>query len=281
MKDILINGGSTCSVPNVSNVTVAPNQPVTNNDRFWGYFHRGTTNFPFKDGIVLTTGRAREAGNVAQTPSTSVTGAGMNDPDLVAAVPITSPTDNYNDNVMLEFDFVPNSNQVKFNYLFASEEYTGSFPCQYSDAFALLIKPVSGGPYVNVAVLPGAAGPVSMTNIHPLVPGTPPFGCPAINEMYFAGYNSSPKVVTNYNGRTVPLTAIADVTPGVAYHFKMVLSDYRDSSYDSAVFIEGGSFDIGIKLVDNTGAVLPASLNICDNAPQDRKSTRLNSSHWE
>ncbi|MFP3593933.1 choice-of-anchor L domain-containing protein [Chryseobacterium sp. SIMBA_038] len=268
VKDILINGGSTCSVPNVSNVTVAPNHPVTNNDRFWGYFHRGTTNFPFKDGIVLTTGRAREAGNTAQTPSTSVTGAGMNDPDLVAAVPITNPSDNYNDNVMLEFDFVPNSNQVKFNYLFASEEYTGTFPCQYSDAFALLIKPVSGGPYVNVAVLPGTAGPVSMTNIHPLIPGTPPFGCPAINEMYFAGYNSSPKVVTNYNGRTVPLTAVATVTPGVAYHFKMVLSDYRDSSYDSAVFIEGGSFDIGIKLVDNTGAVLPASLNVCDNAPQ-------------
>ncbi|WP_435524403.1 choice-of-anchor L domain-containing protein [Chryseobacterium indoltheticum] len=69
-------------------------------------------------------------------------------------------------------------------------------------------------------------------------------------------------------GRTVPLTAIGNVTPGVAYHFKMVLSDYRDWSYDSAVFIEGGSFDIGIKLVDNTGAVLPSTLNVCDNIPQ-------------
>ncbi|SHM31884.1 choice-of-anchor L domain-containing protein [Chryseobacterium polytrichastri] len=266
VKDVLINGGSTCSIPNVSNVTVTPNQPTTNNDRFWGYFHKGTTNFPFKDGIVLTTGYARQAGNVAATPSIPVTGAGINDPDLVAAVPITNPADNYNDNVMLEFDFVPNSNQVKFNYLFASEEYTGSFPCQYSDAFALLIKPVSGGPYVNVAVLPGAAGPVSMTNIHPVVTGS--LGCPAINEQYFSGYNPAPKVVTNYNGRTVPLTAIADVTPGVAYHFKMVLSDYRDMYYDSAVFIEGGSFDIGIKLVDGSGVLLPSELKVCDNIPQ-------------
>jgi hypothetical protein len=32
-----------------------------------------------------------------------------------------------NDAVILEFDFVPTSSQVKFNYLFASEEYTGTF----------------------------------------------------------------------------------------------------------------------------------------------------------
>lgn len=266
VKDVLINGGSTCSIPNVSNVSITPVQPVTSDDRFWGYFHKGTTNFPFTDGIVLTTGRARQAGNIASGASYTIPGAGINDPDLLVAVPNSSTTDNYNDNVMLEFDFVPNSNQIKFNYIFASEEYSGTYPCQYSDAFALLIKPVSGGPYVNLAVLPNNNGPVSMTNIRPLIPGA--FGCQAVNEMYFAGYNSDPNIVTNYDGRTVPLTAIGTVTPGVAYHFKMVLSDYRDWSFDSAVFIEGGSFDIGIKLVDGNGVQLPSSLNVCDNVPQ-------------
>lgn len=266
VKDILINGGSTCSVPDVSNVTITPAQPITNNDRFWGYFHKGTTNFPFTDGIVLTTGRAREAGNIASSASYTIPGAGQNDPDLLVAVPNPNPQYNYNDNVMLEFDFVPNSSQVKFNYIFASEEYSGTYPCQYSDAFALLIKPVSGGPYVNLAVLPNNAGPVAMTNIHPIINGSG--GCQAINEQYFGGYNTSPNVVTNYDGRTVPLTAVATVTPGVAYHFKMVLSDYRDWGFDSAVFIEGGSFDIGIKLVDGNGVVLPSTLNVCDNVPQ-------------
>ncbi|MBV8325486.1 choice-of-anchor L domain-containing protein [Chryseobacterium sp.] len=266
VKEILINGGSTCSTPNVTNVTITPDQPAASTDRFWGYFHRGTTNFPFKDGIVLTTGRAREAGNVASSASYSIPGAGVDDPDLLAAVPNSNPNDHYNDNVMLEFDFVPNSSQVKFNYIFASEEYSGFYPCQYSDAFALLIKPAAGGPYVNVAILPNNAGPVAMTNIHPLISGFG--GCAAINEQYFAGYNSSPNIVTNYDGRTVPLTAVADVTPGVAYHFKMVLSDYRDHSYDSAVFIEGGSFDIGIKIVDGSGATLPNELKMCDNTPQ-------------
>lgn len=266
VKDILINGGSTCSVPNVTNVSITPNQPNTSNTRFWGYFHKGTTNFPFKDGIVLTTGRADQAGNVASGASYTIPGAGMDDPDLLVAVPNPDPTEHYNDNVMLEFDFVPNSTQVKFNYIFASEEYSGTYPCDYSDAFALLIKPVAGGPYVNLAVLPNNAGPVAMTNIHPLITGFG--GCPAINEQYFGGYNSSPNIVTNYDGRTTPLTAVADVTPGVAYHFKMVLSDYKDHSYDSAVFIEGGSFDIGIKIVDQNGVLLPAEIKMCDNTPK-------------
>ncbi|MGG7438904.1 choice-of-anchor L domain-containing protein [Chryseobacterium arthrosphaerae] len=266
VKDILINGGSTCSVPNVTNVSITPNQPNTSNTRFWGYFHKGTTNFPFKDGIVLTTGRADQAGNVASGASYTIPGAGMDDPDLLVAVPNPDPTEHYNDNVMLEFDFVPNSTQVKFNYIFASEEYSGTYPCEYSDAFALLIKPVAGGPYVNLAILPNNAGPVAMTNIHPLITGFG--GCPAINEQYFGGYNSSPNIVTNYDGRTTPLTAVADVTPGVAYHFKMVLSDYKDHSYDSAVFIEGGSFDIGIKIVDENGVLLPAEIKMCDNTPK-------------
>ncbi len=269
VKNVLISGGSSCSVPNVSNVTVTPTQSETNNDRFWGYFHRGTTNFPFKDGIVLTTGYARQAGNVASAQNATITGAGVDDADLVTAVPNPNPLYQYKDNVMLEFDFVPNSNQVKFNYLFASEEYTSTYPCDFADVFALLIKPVSGGPYVNVAVLPGGAGPVSMTNIHPAnqANGTP-LSCGAANEIYFGGYNSSSNIVTNFEGRTVPLTAIATVVPGQAYHFKMVMADFRDTIYDSAVFLEGGSFDIGIKLVDSNGVALPASMNVCDNAPQ-------------
>jgi hypothetical protein len=40
------------------------------------------------------------------------------DPDLVAA---TNATVELKDAVALEFDFVPNSTQVKFNYIFASK----------------------------------------------------------------------------------------------------------------------------------------------------------------
>lgn len=266
VKNVLIAGGSTCAAPNVTNVTVSPNQPATDTERAWGYFHKGTTGFPFTDGIVLVTGKARRAGNVLEDGlSDSVPGSTVSDPDLVAAINPLAPL---KDAVAIEFDFVPNSNQVKFNYLFASEEYTSDFPCgNYSDGFALLLKKVGDPTYTNLAVLPGGI-PVSVTNIVPAGNG---FSCGPKNEAYFGGMNSS-NIETNFNGRTIPLTAIADVIPGQTYHFKMVLADASDTSYDSAVFIEGGSFDIGMTIVDGNGNPLPDTINMCDNTPQILKA---------
>ncbi|MDM1553249.1 choice-of-anchor L domain-containing protein [Chryseobacterium indologenes] len=263
VKDILINGGSTCTTANITNVTVTPNHTIFDENRFWGYFNRGTTSFPFKDGIVLTTGFAKDAGNSFNDDMNGEVGTGS-DPDLVAA---TNPTVALKDAVSLEFDFVPNSTQVRFNYIFASEEYSGSYPCSgYSDAFALLLKKVGDPTYTNLAILPGNAGPVSATNI---VPAS--LSCGPINEAYFAGMNV-PHLGINYAGRTIPLTAIATVIPGETYHFKMVLADGIDHRLDSAVFLEGGSFDIGVKIVDETGATLPSTINMCDNSPKTLKA---------
>lgn len=265
VKDILISSGTnTCITPNVSNVQVSPNLPASNNNRSWGYFHRGTTNFPFNDGIILSTGYVNKAGNDFININLGDNLPTNSDPDLVLA---TSPGTTLNDAVILEFDFVPTSSQVKFNYLFASEEYTDDFPCSFSDAFALLLKPVAGGPYVNMAVLPGGAGPVSVTNIRPNTrfDGSP-LDCVAVNPGFFDGYNTN-AIETNFNGRTIPLTATATVVPGQAYHFKLVLADATDSGFDSAVFLEGGSFNIGVELLDNNGATLPSDINVCDKVP--------------
>ncbi|MDN3694073.1 choice-of-anchor L domain-containing protein [Chryseobacterium tructae] len=265
VKDILINGGSTCTTANISNVTVTPNHTIFDSNRFWGYFNRGTASFPFKDGIVLTTGHASEAGNEFIDEASKTVGS-QSDPDLVTA---TGATVTLKDAVSLEFDFVPNSTQVRFNYIFASEEYSAGYPCQgFSDAFALLLKKVGDPTYTNLAVLPGNAGPVSATNI---VPAGGYFNCGPINEAFFAGLNI-PHVGTNYAGRTIPLTAIANVIPGETYHFKMVIADAKDPSLDSAVFLEGGSFDIGVKIIDENGANLPPTINMCDNEPKTLKA---------
>lgn len=261
VKDVLISSGTnTCLTPNVTNVKITPNHAPTDADRAWGYFHKAATNFPFKDGLVLSTGYARRAGNVYEGDLSNTNGGGS-DADLAQIIGVTESK--LYDAVLLEFDFVPTTSQIKFNYLLASEEYTGSFPCSYADAFAILLRPTSGGPYVNMAVLPNGAGPVSITNIHPAINTS----CGAVNEQYFAGYNTT-NVETNFNGRTVPLTATATVVAGQQYHFKMVIADYGDHSYDSAVFLEGGSFNIGVDLLDPAGAKLPSDINVCDNVPQ-------------
>jgi len=271
VKDVLISSGTnSCVTPNVSNVTVSPNQGPAVADRAWGYFHKGTTNFPFKDGIVLSTGYARKAGNALEPFTLGDNLSTGSDPDLAAAIGSTGFLTNA---AILEFDFVPTSSQVKFNYLMASEEYTSSFPCSFADAFALLLRPTAGGPYVNMAVLPApGTGPVSVTNIHPQNSDSGfDMGCGAPNVTFFGGYNTA-NVETNFNGRTVPLQATATVVPGQSYHFKMVVADYgqfgTDNIYDTAVFLEGGSFNINVELLDPAGATLPEEINVCDGVPQ-------------
>lgn len=265
VTNVLIAGGSSCSTGNVQNVVVSPDLPASNNQRTWGFFNRGTTSFPFAKGIVLTTGHAGKAGNTFEAAQLSNSVPVQGDADLAAALGIAAS--NLKDATFIEFDFVPSSTQLSFRYLFASEEYEGTFPCTIGDGFALLLKKVGDPTYTNLAVLPNGNA-VSVTNIHPATQNTGlPLACGAANASFFGGYNTT-SIETNFAGRTVPLTATATVIPGQTYHIKMVLADYQDSAYDSGVFLEAGSFDIGVQLLDSSGAALPASINVCDNAPQ-------------
>ncbi|WP_241330803.1 choice-of-anchor L domain-containing protein [Chryseobacterium arthrosphaerae] len=266
VKNVLISGGN-CVSTSVSNVVVSPNLAASNPNRSWGFFNKASTNFPFAKGVVLTTGYANKTGNTYYPNLSDDIGTG-GDMDLATALGIDNSR--LKDATFIEFDFVAASTEVTFRYLFASKEYDPAyqFPCRITDGFALLLKKVGDPTYTNLAVLPGGAGPVSVTNIHPLIPaGTSSPGCAAQNAAYFAGINSA-HIETNFDGRTIPLTSKANVIPGETYHFKIVLADYDDSSFDSAVFFEAGSFDIGVKILDAAGAQLPASINVCDNAPQ-------------
>ncbi|MBV8325485.1 choice-of-anchor L domain-containing protein [Chryseobacterium sp.] len=258
VKDVLISGGG-CTTSVVNNVTVSPNLAPGNPERSWGYFNKASTNFPFSKGIILSTGYANKAGNSFQaTLSDGLSSGG--DIDLATALGINNNL--LFDATSIEFDFVASSTEISFRYLFASKEYQQSFPCSITDGFALLLKKVNDPTYTNLAVLPNGAGPVSVKNIHPAYPN-----CGPINEAYYGGTNTA-QIETNFDGRTIPLTAKATVVPGQTYHFKMVLADYQDKNFDSAVFLEAGSFDIGVKILDPAGVQLPASINMCDNSPQ-------------
>ena len=130
--------------------------------------------------------------------------------------------------------------------MFASEEY-GGFQCTYGDAFAFILTDLTaGGIPKNLAVIPGTNIPVSVTNIRDTQFNA---GCVSANVAYFGSYynNNAGQLGApiNFNGITVPMTATSPVIPGNSYHIKMVIADYTDSLFDSAVFLEGGSFDIG------------------------------------
>ncbi|WCO00345.1 T9SS type B sorting domain-containing protein [Psychroserpens ponticola] len=225
-----------------SNINSEVNGSINGFNSF-AYFERAGSNFPFENGIMLSTGNATSGGNTQNNAILNEGGTDWTtDADLETALGISGTLNA----TSIEFDFVSVSNQIQFNYILASEEYFGNFPCEYSDGFAFLIREVgTSDPYTNIAIIPGTTTPVNTNTIHDEIIGF----CAASNEQYFEGYNVGD---TNYNGRTSVMTATAAITPNVQYHIKIVIADQTDKNYDSAVFIEGNSFNSNVDLGPDT-----------------------------
>ncbi|AOC95726.1 hypothetical protein BB050_02631 [Flavobacterium anhuiense] len=239
IQNVLIN--SSC----IDTESVSASGNPTPNQQSYGSF-TGGANFPFSSGIVLSTSPSKKAeGPYIQQESKGTQVPGWNgDTDLNQALGINSSTQA----TVLEFDFTALTNSISFNYIFASNEYQLNFPCIYSDGFAFLIKEAgSTENYKNLAVLPNTTTAVSATTVHPKIDnmngagGEPLIGCAAVNENYFNGYNTTSSPI-NYAGQTVVMNAYTDVIPNKKYHLKLVIADDATRQYNSAVFIEAGSF---------------------------------------
>lgn len=235
VQNVLLN--SPCA--NASNFSVS-GDTFSGSSKSYGYFSYSGSSFPFATGIVLSTSRAIRT----EGPNSDLVDEGdinwQGDPDLEQALSISGTLNA----TVLEFDFTPLTDKISFDYLFASEEYHGSAPCQYSDGFAFLLKPVgSAGPYQNLALIPNTNIPVKVTSVHPEIIGV----CSAQNETYFGQYNPTNYPI-NFNGQTTVMTAKANVTPGLTYHIKLVIADEQNIRYDSAIFLDGGSFNVGVDL---------------------------------
>ncbi|MUU78115.1 choice-of-anchor L domain-containing protein [Winogradskyella endarachnes] len=234
VEDILIN--SNC-IENI-NVTNVVGGDFGGSDQSYGYFDATGTSFPFQSGIVLSTGRLNNAPGPNDSLSDDDASNWNGDTDLEIALN-ESGTINA---TILEFEFTSVASQVSFNYIFASEEYqeNNSNTCQFSDVFGFLIKPADNTEdYTNIAIVPNTDTPVKVTTVTPGVPGS----CPPENETYFGSFNNTSAPI-NFNGQTAILTATATITPNETYHVKLVIADEFNYRYDSAVFLEAGSFEL-------------------------------------
>ncbi|MBS3738309.1 MAG: choice-of-anchor L domain-containing protein, partial [Psychroflexus sp.] len=230
----------------------------------YGYFNKGCSNFPFEEGIVLSSEGV--SGIPTGLPSENPFGPG--DPDLSAL-----GGGNTNDATVIEFEFTPFVDQIQFNYMFASDEYNFpslSFVCSFADTFAFILSgpgisntndydhdanPATpdltldlGG--LNIALVPGTTVPVSAVNVHTNT------SCAAgsLGEFAFPQFfdnTNVPPPYHKYDGQMRVLTAQADVIPGQVYTIKLAISDFSDSILNSAVFLEGGSFELGVNLGDD------------------------------
>jgi gliding motility-associated-like protein len=260
--DILID--SPCA--QISNITASTGTDFGDVNGI-GYFSSDEGSFPFEEGILLTSGNAALASGPNFNAMSDGGFAWAGDLDLDAAVGISS-----NNASVIEFDFVPLSDEISFDFLMASEEYNGAtggtFECTFSDAFAFLLTD-ENNVTTNLAVLPGTDTPILVTNIHPENPG-----CPAINEEYFGGYTPQNLPPISFDGRTTVFTAFAEVNIGQTYRIKLVIADATDTALDSGVFLKAGSFDIGevdlgvdITVESGTAACLGEPITLETQAP--------------
>ena len=239
VEDILIN--SSCA--EISNIISSTGSDFGSVNGI-GYFSGNDSSFPFSEGLILSTGDAE----LADGPETFIQGyydtiGWDGDSDLTNEIP---DHDNSNDATFIQFDFIPQASEISFNFIFASEEY-GTFQCGYTDAFAFLLTNNQTGQTTNLALVPGTSDPISVTTVRD---GQYNSSCGSVNDGYFASYygwggDNPQDSPTNFIGHTVSMQAQSDVIPNSSYTIKLAIADYIDSNYDSAVFLEAGSFDLG------------------------------------
>ena len=176
INNVLAGGGV-----QISNVTIAGDSAQI------GEFDLGTSvGLSINRGVVMTTGSIPTqlvdngfSGTInspaAQGTLSSSFGNGVDagdDVDLNAIIgSFGTAAPNTNNKAVIEFDFVPSGDSLRFNYVFGSEEYNGFVCSQFFDCFGFFISgPGITGPYTgnakNIAIVPGTNLPVSMNTIN-------------------------------------------------------------------------------------------------------------------
>jgi hypothetical protein len=186
----------------------------------------------FDSGIVLTNGNASNIigpnDNDAASEVNGLPGSPLLDP-LVRGGTLDAST--------LTFQFIPTTNVIQLQYVFASEEYDTYIGTPFDDVFGFF---VNGADYARVpgtgTPLAGTGQIVSVNTINNQV-----------NSQYYIDNTFSPlggfgRVNTQMNGLTRVLTLEAPVKAGQVNTITLTIADALDPQIDSAVLIRAGSF---------------------------------------
>lgn len=225
----------------VQNVLLGPGVTVSNiqyngGSTSIGSFGYTGTNFGIKSGIIMTTGTVINNGNGPQGPNNNAN-AGFDNGSggLTQLSDLVGGTATYNAAV-LQFDFIPYSDTVRFKYSFASEEYPEYVGSKFNDVFAFFISGPGISGQQNIAKLPNGT-PVTINNVNA-----------TSNSAFFidngdgtqSPYNSSADYI-QYDGFTRPLEAVSKVQCGQKYHLVIAIADVGDGKWDSGIFLEANS----------------------------------------
>ncbi len=226
VQQVLVGNGVT-----ISNATFNGSAATISSNQVGSFTAAGAaiTQLGFTGGIILASGTAVTAiGPNSSTGAGSTTGTGS-DPDLYSLSSYT-----IYDKAVLEFDFVPISDTVRFRYVFGSEEFDTYCNSSYNDVFGFFISgPGISGPFSNnaqnIALMPGSSNYVTINNVCNCSGGA-------------CSWWNSGGIYYQYNRLTHVLTAMCVVQPCQQYHIKLAVGDAGDGILDSGVFLEANSF---------------------------------------
>ena len=229
-----------------------------------GHFTGGTSgnvNVGIDSGIVISTGEILDiAGGAAGTIGTTMQTANNtpSDADILDIIQTNNASGSANDAAIIEFDFVPLGDTVRFDYMFGSDEYP-EFVCSFNDGFGMFLSgPGITGPYTNnsanIAIVPGTNPPlpVSIYNVNQTA-GT----CAWANNNANLYVSNTGGTDFAFDGFTKVFTAKSGVQCGQTYHLKIAIADANDHSFDSGVILRAQSLvstDITLSTFSSAGA---------------------------
>jgi outer membrane protein OmpA-like peptidoglycan-associated protein len=252
-----------------------------------GLFSCSSDSFPLSNGILLSTGRASQAAG----PNNNFGMSGENNTQGDHELDLVCRGRTF-DAAVIEFDFIPSSENLAFDFVFASEEYPEFVNTPFNDVFAFIITSADTLEKSNIAKLPKTFEPITVNNVNHLKNSGYYVDNPAAGEYYIingilnmatpqffgtdkAGKkkekaNQANKISTQcktglcrtiqYDGFTRMITTKKKVIPDKLYHFKIAIADVHDKFYDSGVILRAQSFKsydkYGVIKGDTTGYIV-------------------------
>jgi outer membrane protein OmpA-like peptidoglycan-associated protein len=213
-------------------------------------------------GIILSTGKVVKA--LGPNKKTGTTGKNYSRGDRYLSKLAKTRT---KDAVIIEFDFIPKSEYISFNFVFASEEYNEFVDSRFNDVFSFELSSKGRNPK-NLAKIPDTGTKISINRVNykknaeyyvnnsplffkpvPIESDTTLFAIDGVEYMVIeqknvkAAITKKPKHNIEFDGFTKVLQAKSKVKPNKKYHLRIAIADAGDRVLDSGVFIEYGSFN--------------------------------------
>jgi gliding motility-associated-like protein len=241
----------------LGNNIIAYNIKYSGARRAMGYFDGTRSNIGLKNGVLMTTGSVEIAVGPNNPSNRGINNGLQGDSALTSIC-----GDSTFDACILEFDFVPYSDTVSFDFAFGSEEYPEFTCCKVNDVFAFFISGPGISGVKNIALVPSTTTPISINTINGncTTLSNCGGGCCNSNTAYYIDNTGGPTI--QYTGFTKVMKAESPVQCGKSYHIRIAIADGGDPWYDSGVFLGGGSFRGGTTPLNITAVPLDS---VCPN----------------